>query len=102
MEETESQTAGHAICITMNPEAEAEPVAFSGHMDTVHPVGLSRLGMISGKGSSDAGYITQAGIPCVDCLGVEGGDLHNIGEYALLDSLAASVKRLAAVAYCIE
>ena len=33
------ETAGNAACITMNPEATAPAVVFSGHMDTVHPVG---------------------------------------------------------------
>ena len=34
------ETAGDPICITMNPDAPAAPVTFSGHIDTVHPVGL--------------------------------------------------------------
>lgn len=34
------ENAGDPICITLNPEAEARPVTFSGHIDTVHPVGL--------------------------------------------------------------
>ena len=32
--------SGDAICITMNPEGKAAPVSLSGHMDTVHPIGL--------------------------------------------------------------
>lgn len=32
--------AGDAFSITINPESSAAPVVFSGHMDTVHPVGL--------------------------------------------------------------
>ena len=31
--------SGDAVCITLNPEAKGAPVVFSGHMDTVHPVG---------------------------------------------------------------
>lgn len=31
--------SGDAICITMNPDCPEPPVALSGHMDTVHPVG---------------------------------------------------------------
>ena len=34
------KVSGDAVCITMNPEAEGAPVSISGHMDTVHPVGL--------------------------------------------------------------
>ena len=32
--------AGDALCLTLNPDAKEIPVALSGHMDTVHPVGL--------------------------------------------------------------
>ena len=32
--------AGDALCLTMNPDAKGAPVALSGHMDTVHPIGL--------------------------------------------------------------
>ncbi len=31
--------SGNCLCLTMNPDASAAPVALSGHMDTVHPVG---------------------------------------------------------------
>jgi len=34
------ETAGDPICITLNSEANARPVTLSGHIDTVHPVGL--------------------------------------------------------------
>ncbi len=34
------EVAGDALCITMNPEADAAPISFSGHIDTVHPKGL--------------------------------------------------------------
>ena len=47
---------------------------------------------------SDAAYITLAEIPCVDNLGVDGGNIHSIREFAQLDSLAECAKRLAAVA----
>ena len=30
---------GDVVCITMNPESSEQPVTFSGHMDTVYPVG---------------------------------------------------------------
>lgn len=32
--------SGDAVCITMNPEVHEKPLALSGHIDTVHPVGL--------------------------------------------------------------
>jgi len=50
---------------------------------------------------SDTAYTTVAGIPCVDCIGVSGGKIHSIEEYAALTSLKESAKRLASVAYCI-
>ena len=31
--------AGDVVCITLNPDAKAAPLALSGHMDTVHPLG---------------------------------------------------------------
>ncbi len=50
---------------------------------------------------SDAAYITQCGIPCLDNLGIEGGNIHSIHEYAVLASLKESAKRIAAVVYGI-
>lgn len=35
----EQENVGNVVCITMNPEAIEQPVTFSGHMDTVYPVG---------------------------------------------------------------
>ena len=35
-----NEVSGNAACITMNPESDKAPVCFSGHMDTVHPVGF--------------------------------------------------------------
>lgn len=31
--------SGDCICITMNAESKERPIVFSGHMDTVHPIG---------------------------------------------------------------
>ena len=36
----ENDVSGNVVCITLNPEAKAAPIAFSGHMDTVHPQGM--------------------------------------------------------------
>lgn len=36
----EEEISGNAVCITMNEKASGKPVAISGHLDTVHPVGL--------------------------------------------------------------
>lgn len=32
--------SGNPICMTMNPDINEKPLALSGHIDTVHPVGL--------------------------------------------------------------
>jgi glutamate carboxypeptidase len=36
----EQERAGNVVILTMNPEVDAAPIALSGHMDTVHPIGL--------------------------------------------------------------
>ncbi len=59
------------------------------------------LPVLEGKkrnGGSDAAYVTEAGIPCIDSLGAEGGEIHSAREYAYIASLAESAKRIAAVA----
>ena len=33
------QISGDVVCITMNSQSKGAPVCFSGHMDTVHPLG---------------------------------------------------------------
>lgn len=33
------EISGNCVCITMNPESIKRPIALSGHMDTVHPIG---------------------------------------------------------------
>ena len=50
---------------------------------------------------SDAAYVTECKIPCVDCIGTEGRNIHSINEYIELKSVGESAKRLAAVIYCI-
>ena len=63
--------------------------------------GLPRLEASKAMGGSDAAYITQLGVPCVDSIGVDGGRLHSVEEYIRLESLAESAKRMAIVAWCI-
>ncbi len=63
--------------------------------------GLPSLELKTAMGGSDAAYATQWGIPCVDSIGVAGGRLHSVEEYARLASLAECAKRLACVAWCI-
>jgi len=53
------------------------------------------------RGGSDAAYVTQCGIPCIDSLGTEGGGSHSVNEYAKLNSLLDAAKRIAVIAYNI-
>ena len=55
--------AGDVVIITMNPEAGGAPVALSGHMDTVHPVGTFGTPAVRREGK----YIYGPGV--VDCKG---------------------------------
>ncbi|MBQ8432587.1 MAG: M20/M25/M40 family metallo-hydrolase [Clostridia bacterium] len=64
--------------------------------------GLSALTPAMRKGGSDAADVTAYGIPCVDSVGAEGGKIHSPEEFAYLASLAASAKRIAAVAVELE
>lgn len=60
------------------------------------------LPVLEGKmraGGSDAADLTEAGIPSLDSLGVEGDRIHSANEYALIDSLADAAKRIVAAAY---
>ena len=74
-------------------------------MDTINRIfgenGLPVLAPSFNNGGSDAAEITAAGIPCLDSLGVRGGAVHSVKEFACLSSLAEAAKRLAAIAYCI-
>lgn len=63
--------------------------------------GLGEVTTMGLTGGTDAADITQMGIPCLESFGVIGGKIHNLGEYAEIDSLAFAAKRLASVAYCI-
>ncbi len=40
IEKQKQEISGDCICITMNEEAKEAPICLSGHLDTVHPVGL--------------------------------------------------------------
>ena len=61
-------------------------------------VGLPELQSKLGSGGSDAAYVTIAGIPCIDCVGMQGGYWHSPKEYVKMRSLAYSAKLQAAIA----
>lgn len=56
--------------------------------------GLSQLLPSFRNGGSDAAEVTEAGIPCVDNIGVLGGGIHSVNEYAYISSLNESAKRV--------
>ncbi|MBE7092487.1 MAG: M20 family metallopeptidase [Clostridiales bacterium] len=35
----ENEFSGNVVCITMNPDVDAQPISLSGHIDTVHAIG---------------------------------------------------------------
>ena len=74
-------------------------------LDTINKIyeenGLPVLAMKSSRSGSDAAYITEIDVPCVDDVGVDGGELHSVKEYAIVSTLAESAKKQAAVAFCI-
>ena len=57
--------------------------------------GMSTLLGDDRNGGSDAAYLTRAGIPCVECMGVKGDYQHSAKEFAYLDSLTKAAKRIA-------
>lgn len=64
--------------------------------------GLSVLEPQKRTGGSDAAEVTEYGIPCVDSLGVEGGNIHTLNEYGIKASLSRCAKRAAVVALNID
>ena len=71
-------------------------------LDTMNGIfeqcGLSTLVGKKCNGGSDAAEITSSGVPCIDNLGVRGGFIHSVNEFAEIPSLTESAKRMAAVA----
>ena len=59
--------------------------------------GLSALEVGMRTGGSDAADVTCYGIPCIDSIGVGGERAHSVEEYGVIDSLAESAKRIAAI-----
>ncbi len=64
-------------------------------------VGLPHLEARLSLGGSDAADVTHAGIPCIDSIGVTGDFIHTPKEFAYLNSLNESAKRIASVVYYI-
>lgn len=48
--------------------------------------------------ASDAAYITEAGIPCLDSMGIQGAGAHTANEYITVSRFAVSALRIALIA----
>lgn len=59
--------------------------------------GMAPLLPLHARGGSDAAYITEAGVPCLDNFGTFGGGIHTPNEYGLISSLPIAAKRLCAI-----
>ncbi len=57
--------------------------------------GFEELPIVPANGGSDAAYVTLAGIPCIDRVGVLGSNAHSVREFSHLSSLGIPTKRLA-------
>ena len=69
------EISGDAVAVTLHPEAPGAPVCFSGHMDTVHPVGCFgpetvrfEEGVIHAPGAVDCKGGCVAGFMAMDAL----------------------------------
>ena len=60
--------------------------------------GIPTLTASKRTGGSDAADVTAYGIPCIDSIGVRGDKIHSAKEFAYIDSLNQSAKRLIAAA----
>ncbi|MFA7636186.1 MAG: M20/M25/M40 family metallo-hydrolase [Monoglobales bacterium] len=79
VERFEQERFGDVVTITMNPDVKEAPVTFSGHLDTVHPIGLfgnppTRLdeSNLYGPGAMDCKGGVVAGFLAMDALGSAG------------------------------
>ena len=63
--------------------------------------GLPHIEAGSRTGGSDAAYITELGIPCIDALGTIGGLIHSENEFSYMSSLSDRAKIISSLIYCI-
>lgn len=86
--------------VSMRPAMEGVPANYqlAEKINEINEkVGLPILAARRGLGGADSAYTTQAGIPTVDSIGVEGFCIHSRKEYAIKKSLAWSAKQQAAI-----
>jgi glutamate carboxypeptidase len=72
------------------PPKESGPVeeaAFAGLQNAAVDLGLESFSWVHSGGGSDSNFLSEAGLPNLDGVGIIGGRLHTDGEYVLIDSL---------------
>lgn len=64
--------------------------------------GFEKMEKTESAGGADAAYTSQAGIPTVDSIGMEGSGCHTLGERVLIASLPRMAKLAAAIVIHLE
>lgn len=65
----------------------AEEAAFAAWQAAAHDLGLKPFSWVHSGGGSDSNFLSAAGLPNLDGVGIIGGGLHTDGEYVLVASL---------------
>lgn len=75
IEYSRQDTSGDVVCITMNADSKLAPVTISGHIDTVHPIGMFGTPAVTfddekiyGPGVTDCKGGVVAGLMAMDAL----------------------------------
>lgn len=79
------------------PVTDTNLALFNRANEIFKEVGLTEREQWYSPGGSDAAYITQKGIPCLDNVGVVGDRIHSHEEFVYISSLKYSAKSMAAV-----
>ena len=84
-------------------EKTEQNMALLDKINTIYKeAGLTPLAAGHTNSGSDAADMTNYGLPCLDCFGIEGRAIHSRDEFAYLASLKEAAKKLAAVAWCVS
>lgn len=91
---TELKVKSHRVSMEKNEKilALAERI-----MKIAKDAGLHERRLYEDNGGSDTSDMATRAIPAIDSLGVKGGKVHSLGEFAEIDSLYEAVKLLLAV-----
>lgn len=78
-------------------QSDKNDVLFKRINEIFSECGLEMQGATMSNGGSDAADVTACGIPCVDSIGVMGGYIHTLNEYARIPTFVLAAKRIAAI-----